>query len=106
MKFFVSIVLATNAALVSAWCGLTSTPNYIVIYRQTELKGEKQKIKSGDTCVNIKGTWKSARADGLDNCRIYSKAGCDGTSISVDFKGYRNPGFDIKAIKCPCNSDY
>ncbi|KXN73863.1 hypothetical protein CONCODRAFT_83256 [Conidiobolus coronatus NRRL 28638] len=106
MKFFAAVILAANAAIVSAWCGLTSTPSHIIIYRQTELKGEHQKIKSGDTCVNIKGSWKSARAASINDCRIYDTADCKGNSIRVDITGYRNPGFDIKAIKCPCDSDY
>jgi hypothetical protein len=103
MQFFTVAVLAANAALVSAWCSPFTKPNKIILHREIDLMGRWEYVESGDTCVNIKGSWKSALAATINNCRIYSKAGCGGSSHSVDYKGYNRPGFDIKAIKCPCS---
>ncbi|KXN73864.1 hypothetical protein CONCODRAFT_3104 [Conidiobolus coronatus NRRL 28638] len=99
MQLFTAVVLAANAALVSAWCSPFSDPAKMYLYRQTGLKGGSTEVSSKDSCINIKGTWKSAKAAGSTNCRIYDTAGCKGVSYTVDFDGYKNPRFDIKAIK-------
>ena len=60
-------------------------------------------VGSSNTCINlVGGPFVSGFSSGGYRCTIYSRAGCSGTTNTVDRGGWSRFPFIPQSVKCPC----
>lgn len=96
------ILFCAFFAIVNAACLPWHSGGVINVCKKTSKK-ECIGVTSGNTCKNlIGGPFPSGFSSGSYSCYIYSKAGCKGTSVTVDHDGWKSFPITPKSIKCPC----